>query len=161
MDFYESDLEDIIFHSLRTSGGVEKLKLLGLEIKDTPIRVFRQLRIGNYGIADIVTVSKWYFSGIPKLLVTVYELKKNGIDEKALIQAYRYVTGISHYLRNRGINNVIIEPVLIGRSVANSDWVYLMGNDPLCDVFTYEYKIDGMRFNQQPFSYNLVEPNFK
>ena len=161
MDFFESDLEDIIFKCLQSQSGCDRLKELGLDVDKKPTLVFRQPRIGDYGIADIVTVDKWYYNNIPNIYVTVYELKRNDVDEKTLIQAHRYAVGIRHYLKIRGYDDVLIKTILIGRNVNNSDWVYMMDEGGLSDVFTYDYTIDGMKFTHETFKYRLVKPNFK
>ena len=78
MKFLEKDLENIIWESDN-----EKLREKGLEIYG---KKFRQIRIGNYGVADLITVDrrKDCFDG-NFLDITVYELKK----EKAGISACR------------------------------------------------------------------------
>ena len=50
MKFLEKDLEDIIFEAPR-----EELAKRGLHIEG---KMYRQLRIGNYGIADLVTIQR-------------------------------------------------------------------------------------------------------
>lgn len=159
MDFYESDLEDIVFNALKSQQGCAKLHSIGLKLPHKPTLVFRQLRIGNYGVADIVTVSKWYFQDKPYLGVTIYELKRNDLDEKALIQSQRYSSGIKHYLSLRGYSNVSVDVILIGRKISTSDWVYMM-EDSLVEVYTYQYGIDGMKFSRENFGYQLTNPNF-
>lgn len=82
MKFLEKDLEDIIFNADN-----ESLQSRGLEIRGFKKR---QLNIGNYGIADIVTFERSnyideeyaeYVGGENKThsrpIITVYELKKN------------------------------------------------------------------------------------
>ena len=50
MRFLEKDLEQIIHES-----GMDQLNERGLPIDG---KMFRQMRIGNYGIADLITVTR-------------------------------------------------------------------------------------------------------
>lgn len=77
MQFLEKDLENIIWETNN-----KKLQEKGLLIEG---KKFRQLRIGNYGICDILTVQREnYYLGFSYLNITIYELKK----EKAGILAF-------------------------------------------------------------------------
>lgn len=87
MDFLEKDLEDIIYDSLINDYDclIERGFHNSFEYsyEEQNLRGFRQLKIGNYGIADIVTVSKLYDMQNGKLLpylnIDIYELKKDEI----------------------------------------------------------------------------------
>jgi hypothetical protein len=80
MKFLEKDLEDIIWEASN-----ERLQENGLDISG---KKYRQLRIGNYGIADIVSVTKpyyhEYFKKHQKGIITIYELKKELIKYASL-----------------------------------------------------------------------------
>lgn len=132
MDFLEKDLEQIIWET-----DSETLEEKGLELNG---RRFRQLRIGNYGIADLVTVEKrtTFSPYIDKdeekfrvensyLLITVYELKKDKIGIGAFLQAIGYVKGIQRYLEKRGYSeNVLFKISLIGKEPDKSgNFIYL------------------------------------
>jgi len=163
MEFLEKHLEDIIWEA-----GNEKLKERGLPIEGKKLR---QLRIGNYGVADIVTVKKRYFEGsnIPYLDITVYELKKDKIGIGAFLQAVNYVQGIKTYLDEyRGVQ-AVFNIVLCGREVDDSGgFIYLtdlidsyemVGSINNLMYYTYNYSIDGIVFKNKKF-YNLVNHGF-
>lgn len=163
MSFLEKTLKEIIFTADRN-----KLEERGLFING---KLFRQLNIGNYGIADLVEVSKIdpYF-GSHGLDITVYELKKDKIGISAFMQAVRYIKGIERYLEWRGFSNeVFYHIVLIGSTLedsfdssfkyfpdmfpCNSDGSYFIRN------YTYKYEIDGISFNEEN-GYKLINQGF-
>lgn len=158
MDFYESDLEDILWSCLKSKRGIEVLNERGLEIGHVnPSLLFRQLRIGKYGIADIVTVKRKLHkldSGehIPLVTVTVFELKKEKINLNSLVQIFRYIKGIERYLQIRGTGScsVKIKGVLIGKTMnLNGEWLLMsqyLGQ--LVEFYSYDYTIHGMEFNR-------------
>jgi hypothetical protein len=168
MDFYESDLEDIIHGCLKTRDGVYSLAEKGLDV-DLPIATHRQLKIGAYGVSDIVTISKNNeedFTGnlYPYVDVTIYELKRGVLNLDSLIQLFGYIKGVNHYCKERGFDSskYNIKGVLVGRTLNTESWVYLMDYiDCTVDVYTYDYTIDGMRFNLETFGYKLSDPKFK
>jgi len=166
MNFLEKDLEEIIYKSDK-----ELLQKKGLPIYG---KLLRQLRIGNYGTADIVEVDRSYIDGAnsiyPYLKITVYELKKDKIGISAFLQAVRYVKGIKKYIEKRGINSYSLHITLIGKDLdLNSSFCYLPDilND-YCSEFgenflsnyTYKYGINGLEFNDE-LNYSLTNEGFK
>lgn len=159
MRFLEKDLEYIIWDNLFFPEDVGNLNGSGLDcVCYTPYKS-RQLRIGNYGICDLVTLER----GQESLRVTIYELKKDEINIDGVIQLSRYVTGCKRYLRSRfPETEILIRPVIIGRSIHNGDWVYLFNtlfNTVL--VYTYEYGIDGLQFDLHNMNYSLIDEGFE
>ena len=171
MKFLECDLEEIIMKSR-----LNDLQDRGLEIEG---HRKNQLRIGNYGIADIVTYSKEpitdYVNGknylhdwIPK--ITVYELKKDKVSLSTFAQGIDYIRGIQDYFNSigRDINEYRWELVLIGREVdKNSCIAYLTdlitSSDRGClelKIFEYNYDIDGLYF-KEAYGYYLIKKGFK
>lgn len=158
MDLLEQDLEDIIYNAPR-----KELEERGLYIEGT---IKRQLRIGNYGTADLVTFTKYPKDIVDyRIKVTIYELKKGKIGTDAFMQGIRYIKGIQDYLgRYRHLKYAYYELVLIGGKVdTNSSFLYLIdllswGSFAL-KVCTYEYSYDGIRFSSH-FGYKLVESGF-
>lgn len=151
MNFLEKDLEDIIFNSSNNLLQQKNLNINGIKK--------RQVRIGNYGIADIITISKPPYENIfpgdeemahnGEITITIYELKQNKIDANTLMQCFRYKKGVSRYLHKRGFE-AKIEVVLIGRVVeTNGDFCYLIGAIEGLHVYTYDYLIDGINFVYQ------------
>jgi hypothetical protein len=97
MNFLEKDLEQIIYET-----PVMELQDRGLDVSGKP---YRQLRIGNYGIADLVYVNKeYYINGdlqklqYPVLIINVLEIKKDKIGISSFLQAIKYCQGIKRYL---------------------------------------------------------------
>lgn len=163
--FLECDLEEIIFTTPK-----EKLQDRGLRFFG---KKARQLRIGNYGVADIITVQKTYLDHptliYPQIIVTVFELKKDKIGISAFLQALKYVKGIKSYIKKRGIKaDVRFGISLIGSKVDFSgSFIYLtdlINSDNLnalnfVDFYTYSYKVDGIEFKKLE-NYSLTEEGF-
>lgn len=159
MRFLEKDLEQIIFESNK-----EVLYERGLDVRG---KMFRQLRIGNYGVADLVTFSKGEYlteyKGHEEHRITIYELKKDDIGYDALQQALRYACGVNRYLGQRGlINNIMVKIVLIGSCVDKSGGFSLgIGHlRPLIDVYSYDYRLNGLHFKRE-IGYCLNDEGFK
>jgi len=159
MRFLEKDLEDIIWDNLFFQEDVENLNNRGLEcVNYTPFKS-RQLRIGNYGICDLITLER----GHESLQVNIYELKKDEVNIDGIIQLSRYVTGCKRYLRSRFPEmEIFIRPIIIGRSIHNGDWVYLFNSlYNTISVYTYEYGLDGLQFDLHNMNYSLIDEGFE
>lgn len=163
MRFLEKDLEDIIWESFHV-----KLRKKGLDINGIKKR---QLRIGNYGIADIVTFER--ISGDfhePSFLdITVYELKKEKAGISAFLQALRYCKGISTYLEEHKPNMFFkLNIVLCSKEIdKTSDYIFLTdlihseeyGYINSIRNYSFEYGIDGIMFKKEQ-NYNLISKGF-
>lgn len=160
MKFLECDLEEIIFNTRN-----ELLIDRGLSITG---KKRRQLRIGNYGIADIVTLERC--SG--QILITVFELKKEEIGISAFLQASGYVKGIKSYLDKRGLFkdlDLYFRIVLIGKTLkTQSAYSYLCDILPDLDCvfgnkflynYSYSYDFDGIVFEEES-GYKLKKEGF-
>ena len=165
MEFLEKDLETIIWESDN-----EKLQEKGLDISG---KKYRQLRIGNYGIADLVTIEKCYYpfsSSEPYLNITVYELKKEKAGISAFLQAIKYCKGIKSYLEIKKPNILFkLNVVLCSKKIdTESDYIYL------CDLisssddsnllnsltnYSFKFSIDGIEFKEER-EYNLINKGF-
>lgn len=139
MNFLEKNLEDIVFETPNDKLHERGFFLFG-EKK-------RQVRIGNYGIADIIT----YFRRENKMFINVLELKKDKVSIETLLQAVNYVKGIKRYLDRRACSfDISIRITLIGKEVDNSNsFCYFPDIFNNIDVFTYEYQFDGIFFHQE------------
>jgi len=156
MDFLERDLEDIIFNELQSSDGYDNLNERGLDIcfSKGSFICKRQLRIGNYGICDMVTLSRFKTIISDKgtliqapLYIEVIELKKGEINSETLFQAIRYLTGIKIYMEDNYPSLVVDYSItLIGRTINTGDWIYLIDQLHNLKVQTYSYEIDGITF---------------
>ncbi len=152
MEFLEKDLETIIFNANK-----DELEERGLFINGN---LKRQLRIGNYGIADLVTFTKPLYVHPVRyhepMCITVYELKKDKICISAFLQALNYVKGIKSYInKHKGCDYEInYRIILIGKTIdMGSSFIYIP--DIMCandysiavEFKTYEYKHNGIWFN--------------
>lgn len=181
MEFLEKDLETIIWEASDND-----LEDAGLDFYG---KRFRQLRIGNYGIADLVTVrreciyseSEYIRSGKHKiidsyLVITVYELKKDKIGVGAFLQAVGYVKGIQSYLKKRNFENFIFRVKLVGSDIDKSgsfcylpdlinvnipcdEPVYIKGFIEDISFYTYHITLNGLKFNSH-YGYNLINEGF-
>lgn len=181
MEFLEKDLENIIWEA-----NDEQLENAGLEFNG---KRFRQLRIGNYGVADLVTVRKeniyseyeYIKNGNTKiidsyLVITVYELKKDKIGIGAFLQAIGYIRGIQSYLQKRNFEKFVFRLNLIGSEVDDSgNFCYLSdlihisqpcdepmwSNGYIEDVsfYTYHITLNGLKFKSH-IGYKLTNEGF-
>ncbi len=191
MNFLESDLEEIIYNTINTEGGRDLLSEKGLNIIHNPIIIKRQLRVGNYGICDLLTVSRVPLLAVyipddtdfdmcknkSAIIIDIYELKKDVININTLIQCLRYFAGIKSYLEIKGKDHhkIFYNINLIGKTIdTNSDWVYLFHyleyeisniyNGNLCNIniYKYNYTISGLEFDKIDLSdWNLIDKGFK
>lgn len=159
MKFLEKDLKDIIYESCKTISGRQSLVDRGLEHVDSVSYFARQVRIGNYGIADLITLDR-----LEKVIhINIYELKKDAVNIDTLIQCARYAKGIKRYLNKRFKDCVVyVDCVIIGRYIENnSDWVYLFGSViHSTSVYTYNYGLDGLNFELHNMNYSLINEGF-
>lgn len=156
MDFLERDLEDIIYNALQSEDGYDFINERGLDICYSPDHFIckRQLKIGNYGIADLVTLSRYTQGG---LYIEVIELKKGEVNVDTYLQANRYITGIKRYVeRFHPKLRVVYSVTLIGRHINRGDWVYIIDQVENLKVLTYKYDIDGIRFESHS-GYVLID----
>lgn len=171
MKFLEKDLEQIIYESNK-----ELLLEKGLYIEG---KLLRQVKIGNYGIADLIEYKRPYYHEHFKTLckgeIIVYELKQEKIGISAFLQALGYIKGIQSYLEKRNIaENYNYTIKLIGKEIdLNSTFIYLtdfISNDNEAininfeSVFSlrnfiYEYKLDGIHFKSIN-NYDLINKGF-
>ena len=166
MKFLEKDLEQIIFET-----PVDVLHKRGLFLGK---KTKRQVRLGNYGIADLISVdysshdeSVW---GDNKIIFTVCELKQDTISVSAFLQAIRYAKGLQRYLKEKKPSIWFrhqIRIVLIGKTMPNdSSLIYLpdfmdMIHSLYCslEIYTYDMDIDGLKFKKHD-GYKLLNEGF-
>lgn len=166
MEFLEKDLEQIIFEADK-----EKLNQKGLTIKG---KIKRQLRIGNYGIADLVSFERSIdYDDNPFIRITIYELKKDKVGVGAFLQSISYAKGIKNYiLKYKPKMCFTFDIVLVGREVDTSgsfcfipdfidgkDYSYDQGSISSFNLYSYTYGIDGLQFNNEN-GYTLTNQGF-
>lgn len=155
MKFLEKDLEDIVM-SLDDDQMIE----CGLEfLPFYEYKKYRQLKIGNYGISDIVFAKRVEGYDHRSLLdVWVIELKKEKISMSSFIQLNRYMAGVKSYLECRGINTRI-SGVLIGKEIdMSSDFCYVSIFSEI-RFYDYSYNWDGIKFNERS-NFVLIDEGF-
>lgn len=171
MDFYEKDLEEIIFNA-----EPQQLEDRGLYTHHT--HLLRQFQIGNYGRCDLLgfTRGRWnpvYNFWMPGE-ITIYELKKDQLSVSAFFQAIRYLRGVISYLEQRDkLHEYNFKIVLIGRETNDfqnkSDLIYLpdifysnsefqTGNTSV-EIMTYSFDLNGINFKEYN-SYKLTKEGF-
>lgn len=160
MTFLEKNLEDIVFETPN-----HLLKERGLPIRG---KKFRQVKIGNYGIADLITLNRQTYvrdnNVFQTLYVTIYELKKDLVDIGAMMQAFRYRKGIECYFDERNIfqdiDGIEYHTILIGKEInLNNDFAYTIDAVNELTVYTYLYSFNGISFKDE-YGYSLTNPNF-
>ena len=172
MDFIERDLEDIIFNT-----DPNLLEDRGLSLL-FDAHTYRQLQIGEYGIADIVQfkISKDpYFDGKDYkfhnvVQLKVIELKKDEINLSTFMQALSYAKGLESFYQRRyrkmkAYCKLEVSIVLIGKKINMKDnFVYLVDflDNPKfeLDLYTYSYDFDGISFNYKS-GYKLTNEGLK
>lgn len=177
MKFLEKDLEQIIFEADRN-----ELEKKGLDIQGV---LFRQLQLGPYGIADLVTFERsredWFYDkelgrkikiNQTPHIITIYELKKDNISVSAFFQAVNYARGVQRYFENKGRHDFYkINIVLIGKTLDLTSSVSFLPevfsedydervNCSISNVslITYDYGINGLIFKNH-FSYKNGNDN--
>jgi hypothetical protein len=133
MNILEKDLEDIIWEAYEENPDI--LKHRGLYLYGT---AFRQLNLGSYGIADIVTAyvvknkgrypnGNTYTERV--ITINVIELKKDLINVDTFLQAAGYCKGIQRFIEEfyPDFNfDIKFEITLIGKKVdLESNFCYL------------------------------------
>jgi len=173
MKFLECDLEQIIMKASN-----EDLRDRGLFIEGFKKN---QVRIGNYGVADVVTLSRSYETDylhtLDKEIIvdvkpkfTVFELKKENVSLSTFAQGIHYIKGIKDYIEHTGryVEDFVYELVLIGKTLdSSSSFCFLPDlfnsneNGALSvKIYLYEYEFHGIEFVEKK-GYKLVNSGFK
>lgn len=139
MEFSEKQIELII---CKTDNSV--LRERGLNIRG---RKFRQVQLGNYGLADIITINRVRDR---EYNICIYELKKDKIGPATFWQILKYARGVAYLAKNRRPGYKInIKLVLLGGELDNEgSFCYLSSALNDVHLFTYTYSVDGITFNQ-------------
>src|SRR5690554_3328730 len=91
MNVLEHELEEIIYQYSFSEENRAILRERGLPVYS---KLERQVGIGGYGIIDLLGHSLAIDDTEIHVKYTVYELKKEVINEDALKQLYRYMAGV-------------------------------------------------------------------
>lgn len=157
MDFLEKDLERIIFETDNKVLNEKGLRISGKKL--------RQVRLGNYGVADLITIARnfkiYEDYSYHIVVVTVYELKLAKVGVSAFLQAVGYAKAISSFCEKKypGIPVTVIIS-LCGRSVDNSgSFCYIPSVVNGVSFTTYDYGVDGIIFSSAN-SFALINEGF-
>tara|TARA_R110000796_G_C14502384_1_gene429013 strand:- start:572 stop:1108 length:537 start_codon:yes stop_codon:yes gene_type:complete len=178
MEFLEKDLEEIIYNAYKDYPiGDSPLYEKGLDINGF---IKRQVRVGDYGVADLVTLEKGFSHQIypffencyhigknnieyeKAIRITVYELKKDKIGISAFLQAVNYAKGIKEFLLKRGYstNQIDLRIVLIGKTVdVSGSFIFLTDLFYQISFYTYKYDFNGIYFTEEK-DYRMNNPKF-
>jgi len=120
---------------------------------------FTQLKLGIYGIADIVRVCRCDDSGV--IEIQLMELKKCALNKDAISQICRYKRGIDEYMREYHSDlDYEISGVLLGSSLASMDLKFMIDEIPWLSAYTYQLHMScGIRFFEIPAIMNYEEPS--
>lgn len=167
MRFLEKDLEQII-HETSPNELVEAGLFLGRKVK-------RQVRLGNYGVADLIGIDcsgyrTGYDESDKRIIFTICELKQNVVSVSAFLQAVRYAKGLSRWLQKHKPEvwqKHQIRIVLIGKDLPrDSDLVYLPDMMAMyrsifisLEIYTYDYTLKGLKFKSHS-GYKLTNEGF-
>ena len=160
MEFFEKDLEEIIF-----TADKNKLANRGLDL--TEGKLFRQKRIGKYGVADLIHAyfdyeeinDNFYVKSV--LHINVIELKKDKIGISAFLQALGYLKGIQRYFEEKKVDYMVEYNItLIGKSIDTSgSFPYLTDIFDSVSFYVYKYNFDGIYFYRES-EWKLIDEGF-
>lgn len=150
MDFLEKDLEDILFETDNLTLQNRGLPIYGLKK--------RQVKIGNYGIADLICFERMCLEEGGCIRLTVYELKRDKVGVDAFMQLIGYMQGLTDYFKSRNTGlRVLVYGVLIGKGVERvGNFCYLNNFFDKLEVFKYTYGVDGINFIDE-YGYSLTD----
>ena len=156
-NFLERDLEQIIYETDQTELTNRGLHCLYYD------KIFRQVNLGAYGVADIITV-KYRKGSCRQFCVTIYELKQSEINVSTLMQCCRYLYAIKDFISNNYPDyptlNLEYKIVIVGERInTNSDFTFLLSSMPNTSAFTYKYKFNGISFAEHG-EYAITDPKY-
>lgn len=143
-DFLEKTLEDIIYNNRDVihSRGLSKIKS----------NAYRQVILPSGKKIDILGFE--IKSGV--LCCDIYELKREVINADAICQAFNYYTELKFITKNF-FSNIDAKIIMVGRKY---EPVSIINALPVpIDVFTYEYYMDGIVFNEVSDRYTSFTPH--
>lgn len=163
MEISEKELESFIFYKDN-----KILQDNGLYMNG---RKRKQLKVGNYGVLDVLSYYVNYEYHIvdgkvkqiyPYLCIHIYELKKDEISTKTLLQCLRYCKGVKSYVSKRKPwLKFKVSLNLIGKSInTNNEFVYI--SDIFDDVCLYIYSVENngdISFTHE-YDYKLTNEGF-
>lgn len=124
--------------------------------------VFSQLRLGDAGIADIVTFNRCRRGKFYDCAVSVYELKVEQLNVDAFVQVSRYLSYLGEYLADfYPQDDIFYNGVLIGPGPTINSNLYYILNSPIGEGLTIlTYALDakhGVSFSE--FHSSHIKPD--
>jgi len=156
MEFLEKNLEDIIYETDNSL-----LRSRGLFING---KKKRQVILGNYGIADMITYQRIW----RHLEIQIFEFKKDAVDFNTFSQSLKYYTAIQSFLNKRNSKRELeyafldytISINLVGKYIdMSNNFIYLPNFVNHLRIYTYDYGFDGIKFETHN-SYKLINEGF-
>jgi hypothetical protein len=151
----EKDLEDMIY-----CADPEDLRKAGLPAWKN---LTQQVRIGNYGIADLINFEIIdVLKDVIIVKTTIIELKQGKVGEEAFFQALRYSKGIQElYCKKISKEKKVyfrdFEIVLIGNRVdTRSNLIYLSDICSNVSFYSTQITLNGIEFKSE-LAYKLTE----
>lgn len=119
-----------------------------------------EVKIGNYGRADIVGAISDNDEDPTKILYTVIELKNRILEPKDLVQLARYMKGLKRQCKKKEID-CKVNGALIGVFDKASDLMYASSAFDNLSIFGYEIcPHDGFQITDMS-EYSLIKEGFK
>ena len=150
MAIIESQLEDFLFHEMFNPKTLNERTGLWLGYYQAH---FRQINLGPYGIADLMTMEYGQASGPSDdkrnyLDVNIIELKAEGVGPETYLQVARYASGVRHFFRsfvNLSRTEIRINVYLVGKytSMKPIDCIPI-GDVNYVSVYTYNISNDNI-----------------
>lgn len=132
----EKDLEDAICEFIEEYGKCP--------LTNNPVtHWYRQVKIGSYGVADIVKI---YIGGHGYIEVTVLELKNEELTVNSIAQVSRYSSGISHFISKKFKkleSYITVNSELLGAGFKESDDLCFLHNqlNDLISIYTFDLSV--------------------
>jgi len=131
------------------------------------IEQLRQVQLEPYGIADLVNIVHADQES-RSVLIQVIECKRDMVNLATYAQAKRYLTALKQALAPFAKESeawgfsVKWQCILVGHRVdISSDFLYVLNDDPLCEVYTYERRDGAFHFTQvgKGWGYHSKQPH--
>lgn len=146
----EKDLEDLIFEDYK-SNLAECLQDRGWPIYLEYPRIHRQVKLGGYGIADLIVMGSFY----DEIQVHVIELKVTPLCLDHLSQLARYIKAIKEIIsKSNLIGKVSVHGILIVESIPINDNVFIPNIlQENISIYSAKYGLYGIEFSQLDTSF--------
>jgi hypothetical protein len=140
---YEALTEELLINASDLKN-IETLKLKGIDFLNygNKFKVLRQVNIPSGGIADLITVER--NSG--KIIMNIFELKKDQINGNTLIQALRYLRDIEQHFLFGYKNKYKLSERYLRYKVDYEFRIHLIGNSLMDGISHLDFITDKVRF---------------